>query len=145
MACVTVGKYTEKELIKLGESLLTCCEKPHVFHIVQWTREQKKCASWWLDLRSRHPILLGYHNRAREILGGKIVQLAFESGNTWAIQTFIPKYLDDVWDFMKEKIKVEALAKAEAAKEAMQKDPDHPYWEAFAKYMEGQKVENSPQ
>lgn len=72
--------------------------------MVQWTREQNKTSAWWHDLRKKYPDLLDYHTKAKEILGGKILRNAFEHGNSWAIQTFLPMYLSD----LKEKIVADA-------------------------------------
>jgi len=88
--------WTEDKRRELGESLVEFCKKDHVFHIVQWLREQNKTSKWWLKLKQSYPDLVTYHELAKEILGGKIVQLAFENGNNWAIQTFLPKYLGDL-------------------------------------------------
>ena len=90
------AEWTPKKRQELGESLVEFCKLDHVFHLVQWTREQGKTAAWWHDMRQKYPDLIEYHLKAKDILGGKILQLAFESGNNWAIQTFIPKYLTDV-------------------------------------------------
>lgn len=144
----TIGrhkKYSSKDIENLGEDLIEYCKKDHVFHLVQWTRKQNKCYDWWLSLQKNYPDLVVYHKRAKEILGGKIIQLAFESGNKWAIQTFIPMYVSDVWEFMKEKIKVEASARAEATKEALMKNPDHPFWDELQRYMDQSKDQTSTQ
>lgn len=93
--------WTPAKRKKLGESLIKFCKQDHVFHFVQWTRDQGKAASWWRDLCRKYEDLDEYHRMAKEILGGKIVQLAFENGNNWAIQTFLPKYLDDVKEYLR--------------------------------------------
>ena len=134
--------YTKKELKALGQSLIDHCARPDVFHLVQWTRHQKKCYDWWMQLTKKHPILLEYHKRAKEILGGKIVQLAFENGDTWAIRTFIPKYLKDVDEYIHNTLRKQLTIKAEVAKEAMIKDPEHPFWLSFEEFMRKQSVKS---
>ncbi len=106
--------YTNQELIGLGESLISFCKQPHVFHLVQWTRDKERSYDWWLGLMEHHPMLTVYHKRAKEILGGKIVQLAFENGDTWAMRTFIPMYLKDVDTYIKEQVEHEISAKERA-------------------------------
>jgi len=93
-------KWTEEKRTKIGEDLLEFCRQPHVFHFSQWCTEQKKTVAWWYNLISKYDDLIEYHRLAKQILGGKIVQLAFEHGNKWAIQTFIPRYLDDMQRYM---------------------------------------------
>jgi len=95
--------WTEERLHILGQSLVDFCQKDHVFHIVQWTREMQRTVAWWADLREDYPLLIEYHKRAKDILGGKIIQKAFEVGNNWAIQTFIPKYVQDIDEYLERK------------------------------------------
>ncbi len=95
-------KYSPKDIQELGEELCTFCEGKGVFHLVQFTREKGKTYNWWTKLYDSYPDLLPYHQRANEILGGKLVQLAFENGSPWAIQTFIPMYLKDVKKHLRE-------------------------------------------
>jgi len=88
--------WTEEKRKELGESLVEFSKLDHVFHLVQWTREQNKTSAWWYDMQQKYPDLVEYHEQAKEILGGKIMRLAFENGNNWAIQTFLPIYLKDL-------------------------------------------------
>lgn len=138
-------KYTANELEELGKEFCEFCKKDHVFHIVQWTREQNETSEWWRSLRVSYPILKQYHDRAKEILGGKIVQLAFENGNPWSIQKFIPMYLEDVKEHLRDDMRAEATIKAEAVREAMTKDPDHPFWDSFEKFIEKKNERSSKQ
>lgn len=97
-----IGKYTEKQLIKLGEELVAYVSLPDVYHLVEWTESKGKCFGWWQKLKQKHKVLVPYHERAKQILGNKILKNAFQCNNSWAIQTFIPKYLGDVKDHLKE-------------------------------------------
>ena len=91
--------WTEEQRQKLGEELIDFVQMDHVFHLIQWTREKEKSYDWWQALLKSYPDLIVYHKRAKEILGGKLLQKAVEYGSPWVIQTFIPMYIDDVEDF----------------------------------------------
>lgn len=133
------SNYTEKELHELGQSLVDHCKKEDVYHITDWTSQvQNKTYQWWYDLKKTQPILVEYHERAKQILGNKILANGAKSGNMWVVKTFIPKYLDDVRQFCREEMREEYKIKAEVAKEAMTKDPDHPFWNAFNEFMQKQ-------
>lgn len=108
--------WTEDKLHKLGQDLVDHCKKDNVFHLIDWISKKGKTASWWFSLRKDYPLLVDYHERAREILGNKIVTLAFNAGNNWAIQTFVPKYLDDVEEYLDKKKEKELIAAEKAKK-----------------------------
>jgi len=95
--------WTDEKLHELGENLVNHCGREDVFHITDWLGYQKKSAAWYYDLKIQYPLLADYHDRAKEVLGNKIVALAFKNGNNWAIQTFIPKYLKDVDNYIDSK------------------------------------------
>lgn len=138
-------KWTEKELHKLGNNLIEHCQLEDVFHITDWTgKVQNKSQQWWYKLIKAYPMLVEYHERAKEILGNKIVSQAFKSGNTWAVKTFVPKYLSDVKKHLREELAEECRIKAEATRDAIAKDPDHPFWGMLDKYIEEGESEKTP-
>jgi len=108
-------KYTEEMLKKLGEEIVEFAQKPNVYHLCEFTSFKGYTYDWWKKLNKNHPILVPYHNRAREILGNKIVKLAFQNGNNWIIQTFVPRYLKDIDEHLdkKEDKKVERQLRIE--------------------------------
>lgn len=100
-------EWTDEELHKLGEQLVQHCRRPDVYHIVDFISAKNKSQGWYYRLKRENEILQPYHERAKEILGNKIVNLAFKCGNNWAIQTFIPRYLKDVDDYLDQKLQRE--------------------------------------
>jgi len=96
-------QYTPAMLKKLGEELVEFVKHPDIYHLCEWTRSKGYSYGWWKSLKDGNKeILQAYHEQAKEILGHKILKNAFECNNSWAIQTFIPKYLGDVKDHLKE-------------------------------------------
>lgn len=61
----------------------------------------------------KYPIFAEYHEKAKGILGNKILKLAIKAGNPWAIKTMIPKYLHDVDEYIDEKKRKEIEWQAE--------------------------------
>lgn len=96
-------KWTPEARKELGEEFIAFIGQDHVFHITQWTEHKQSCSAWWYDLVSIYEDIAEYHCRGKSILGSKIARLAFENGNNWAIQTFLPKYLDDVDAYLEKK------------------------------------------
>jgi len=107
--------WTDDKLHELGEELVNHCKREDVFHITDFLGVKKRTSTWFYDLIKKYPLLTDYHEQVREILGNKIVALAFKNGNNWAIQTFIPKYLSDVDEYLDKK-REKDLAMQERAK-----------------------------
>lgn len=87
--------YTEEQLHAIGQELVDFVSQDEIFHIVEWTESKGMCVDWWYKLRNKHKYLIDYHERAKSILGNKILKHAFKVNNSWAIQTFVPRYLSD--------------------------------------------------
>jgi hypothetical protein len=140
--------YTEEDIEKIGKELIDYIENhTNLWHLSSFTETKKQTPSWLYSIARRHPQLRAYIERAKKIIGNRMLQAAFEkSTNSWIIKTFVPRYLREsdedkeecVKEWVREDIMLEARAKAEAAKEAMIKEPEHPYWAALIDYMKAQ-------
>ena len=126
----TVGapkKYTPKMLNELGAQLVQFVQRPDVYHMCEWTRSKGRSYGWWKSLKEGNKeILQTYHEQAKEILGHKILKNAFECNNSWAIQTFVPKYLTDIRKEQKdlEEEKLDRQIRFERAKHELGKQSD---------------------
>lgn len=128
-------KWTEKELEKLGKELIECVKEDGVWHISEFSERHEKSKCWLNELEGRSKIFSKYVTRAREILGRKMFEYGMEKNpNAWMLKTWMPRFLGER-EYHLDDVKEETLIKAEAARDAMTKDPDHPFWKEFTKYI----------
>jgi len=128
--------YTEEKLHKLGESLIKFVKEDGVWHLSQFSERHKRVDSWIYDLGTKYNIFNEYLTRARRIIGRKMFQYGMEKNpNSWMLKTWMPRFLNER-SYHLEDIREETTIKAEATRDAIANDPDHPFWKSFEKYME---------
>lgn len=89
-----VNKYTEEELIALGEDLLVCASEPDVWSISAFTERHQMSVHWLSELERRFPVIKEYGQRARMIIGRK-VQKECMTGRPmpWVVKSLLPSLL----------------------------------------------------
>lgn len=128
-------EWTEEKLHKLGEELIEHVKQPGVYHLSSFCAEKMRRMEWLYDMKQRYPIFSEYFSCAKQILGNKMMRLSMEaSPNNWVLKTYMPRYLEEQ-HYIYEDIKNEMVAKLEAAKEAGELEPDHPFWDKLMDYV----------
>lgn len=129
-------KYTEPVLQKLGKELIDCVSEDGVWHLSEFAERHERVDSWIFDLSTKYPVFNEYLTRARRILGRKMFAYGMEKNpNCWMLKTWMPRFLGER-NYYLDDVREETRIKAEAVRDAIAKDPDHPFWSTFEKYME---------
>jgi len=128
-------EWTDEKLHELGEELVSCVKEDEVWHLSEFAERHEKSAQWINELDGRSKIFSEYVTRARQILGRKLFREGIK-GSPSAIQLkhWMPRWLEER-HFYFEDVRDEAATKAEATRDAMTNDPDHPFWREFMNYM----------
>jgi len=127
--------YTEEKLHQLGKDLVKCMEEDGVWHLSEFSERHKRVDSWIYDLGTDYKIFAEYLTRARRILGRKMFEYGMEKNpNSWMLKTFMPRLLNARKE-VHEELRDEVTIKAEATRDAIAKDPDHPFWKTLEQYM----------
>jgi hypothetical protein len=135
--------WTDEAIIELGEEMLQFLSQPGVWHICEFSSHKKKVRAWLYEVAREKPMFSEYLTRAQQLLGYKLFKQAMEKNpSQYIIQRWMPAWLEDR-DMVLTQIREEATIKAEAAKEAMSKDPTHPYWDLFAAHMAEMNAKSS--
>jgi len=139
----TPVKYTPAVIEKLGKELVSCVEEDGVWHLSEFSERHEKVDSWIYDLAERYPHFHEYLTRARRILGRKMFEYGMEKNpNSWMLKTWMPRFLNER-TYHLEDLKEETTIKAEATRDAITKDPDHPFWGMLGKFMEDSENEKT--
>lgn len=128
-------EWTDEKLHELGKELIACVNEEDVWHLSEFAERHQKASCWLHELENREPIFSKYVTRARQILGRKIFKegiIGKPSG--YQLKHWMPRWLNERHYYF-EDVREEAAAKAEAAKEAMTNDPEHPYWDRFMQFI----------
>jgi hypothetical protein len=136
--------YTPEVIEKLGKELIACVEEDGVWHLSEFSERHKKVDSWIYDLGDRYSNFHEYLTRARRILGRKMFEYGMEKNpNSWMLKTWMPRFLNER-TYHLDDLKEETTIKAEATRDAITKDPDHPFWSMLGKYMEDENDKKTP-
>lgn len=113
--------YTEKELIKLGKELIACVEEDNVWHVCVFAHRKEKADSWINELARDHKIFNKYFQRARKILGHKILNQAMTAKpDNWMVKLLFKRLMNTEYEpiekWVKDDLLDEAKAKADATK-----------------------------
>jgi len=128
-------KYSDAEIEKLGKELITTVKQDGVWHITEFSELHEKTEFWLYSLRDNYPVFAQYLTRAHRILGRKMYEYGMEKNpNAWMLKTFMPRLLNARKE-VHEELRDEVTIKAEATRDAIAKDPDHPFWKTFEQYM----------
>lgn len=116
-------KYSDEEIIEMGEKFIKLAHSDEMFHVTEFSEVYGKCPHWVYETARRYPVFNDYLTRARNILGTKLLRLSIKENPSMYIQkTFIKRYLsndyENMEDWVREDIQMEAQAKAEAIKNA---------------------------
>lgn len=113
--------YSEEDIERMGRELIKCMQEKEVWQLTEFSERKDKCPSWVYELGRQYPSFSEYLTRAKKIIGRKLFLRAVEGGpDRWLLKTWLKRYLhtDDepCIDWVKEDIRDEAIAKAEATK-----------------------------
>lgn len=116
-------KYSDEEIIEMGEEFIKLVKSDDIFHVTEFSELHEKCPSWVYQIAQNYPVFNEYLTRARNILGTKLLKLSIkESPSLYIQKTFIKRYLknpyEDMEQWVKDDIQMEAQAKADAIKNA---------------------------
>lgn len=133
-------EYTDEDIEELGKALIQIANKDHVYHVTEFSELKEKSPTWVYELARQYPKFSEYLTRARTILGRKLLKLSIEENPSQYIQkTFIKRYLsnefEDMNQWVKEDVEMEAKIKAEAVKAANLVEID-PRFAGFLKHYE---------
>ena len=128
--------WTDETCTTLGEEMIEFVSRPGVWHLCEFTAFKKKTQHWLNAIAASNEVFSEYLVRAREILGHKLFKQAVEKNcSTFVVTRWMPVWLSDR-KMILEQMKEEATVKAEAMKEVMLEEPNHPFWKTFTDFID---------
>lgn len=130
--------WTEEKIRELGDDLLEFVAKPEVIHFCEWAESRKRLDTYFHRLGDKYELWAEYMERARRILASKLLKKAAENKGIWVANRYVADWMGERKTDM-DKLREETRIKAEATKEAINSDPNHPFWGQLQPYMEAAK------
>ena len=102
--------YDEKELIRLGESIMDFAENERAAHFATWARKQNKTKSWINWLADTYPLFAEAYENAKELMAAKLLNSSIYQDdpkfNATHAMSYLPIYDKDLKTFIEWKIEI---------------------------------------
>jgi hypothetical protein len=129
-------KWTPEALENLKKELMEFVERPDVWHLSAFCLHKKMSQNFLNNIEAYHPEFSEVIEAAHRVLGNRMLRHCMETKqSSKAIDLCMIHYLGERRRVLKEK-KEDATVTAEAAREVMMKDPDHPFWAQFTQFIQ---------